>query len=178
MPELEIVNVVATADTRQNVDLIQISQLPYTIYDQEIYGGRVAYLKTPSMYGKMTIFPSGKLISIGSKSPEQAQLDINRTIEILVSSGLIDSVEVIANLRNIVAVQNLERPVDLEVLAQLTDGIYEPEQFPGMILRKDDPKVTYLIFSSGKIVIAGSRGIEDLRVASEKIMKIIEEYNP
>ena len=88
---------------------------------------------------------------------------------------MIDTVEVSAEIRNIVAVQNLEKALDLESLALLTEGIYEPEQFPGIILRQDEPKVTYLIFASGKIVIAGSRNIENLRVSSEKIKTIIEE---
>ncbi len=94
MPELEIGNVVGTADLRQQVDLVEISQLPYTIFDQEIYGGRVAYLKTPAMHGKVTIFPSGKLISVGSKSAEEAQQDLDITVDALASGGLIDSVEV------------------------------------------------------------------------------------
>lgn len=117
MPEPEIVNVVATADLRQQVDLVEISQLPYTTYDQEIYGGRAAYLKTPAMHGKVTIFPSGKLICVGSKSPEQAQQDLDYTVEALASGGLISSIEDSTELRNIVAVQNLEKPVDLEGLA-------------------------------------------------------------
>jgi len=174
MPELEIVNVVATADLGQQVDLVEISQLPHTIFDQEIYGGRVAYLKTPAMHGKVSIFPSGKLISVGSKSPEQAQKDLDRTVDALTSGGLISSVEVSAELRNIVAVQNLEKPVDLEGLALLTEGIYEPEQFPGMILRSEDPRVTYLVFASGKIVIAGSKSIKDLETAVENLKNIIQ----
>ena len=175
MLQIEIVNVVATADLRKQVDLIEISQLQYTTFDLEIYGGRVAYLKTPAMYGKVIIFPSSKLISVGSKSPEQAQQDLQITADILASGGFIDPVEIRAELRNIVAVLDLENLVDIEALALVTDGIYEPEQFPGMILRKEDPKVTYLIFASGKVVIAGSRSIEDLRVASDKIKTIIEE---
>jgi len=175
MVELEIVNVVATADLRQQVDLVEVSQLQDTTFDQEIYGGRVAYLKTPAMHGKVTIFPSGKLISVGSKSPEQAQHDLDRTVDDLVSGGLINPVEVRAELRNIVAVQKLETPVDLESLALVTDGIYEPEQFPGMILRHDQPKVTYLIFHSGKVVIAGSRSLEDLEKAVGILKEIVRD---
>jgi len=175
MVELEIVNVVATADLRQQVDLVDISQLPYTIFDSEIYGGRVAYLKTPIMHGKVTIFPSGKLISVGSKSPEQAQHDLDRTVDALASGGLISSVKSSAEIRNIVAVQKLENPVDLESLALVTDGIYEPEQFPGMILRQDNPKVTFLIFNSGKVVIAGSRSLEDVEKAAGILKEIVRE---
>jgi hypothetical protein len=74
--KFEIVNIVATADLRQQVELTEIAKIRYTIHDQEIYGGRVAYLKTPAMHGKTTIFPSGKLISVGTKTREQAQHDL------------------------------------------------------------------------------------------------------
>ena len=62
---------VATGDLTQQVSLEDISRLPYTIHDQEIYGGRVAYLKTPEMHGKVSIFPSGKLISVGTRAPRR-----------------------------------------------------------------------------------------------------------
>lgn len=64
LPKFEIVNVVATANMLQSVNLLQVAKLDFAIHDQEVYSGRVVYLKTPEMYGKVTIFPSGKLISI------------------------------------------------------------------------------------------------------------------
>jgi len=174
MPEIEIVNVVATADLEQPVDLVEISKLPYMIYNPEKYGGRVAYLKTPAMKGKVSIFFSGKLISVGTKSPEQSQKDLDVTVKLLVSEGSIKPVNIDAKLRNIVAVQNIGTTVDLEEMALIVNSIYEPEQFPGLILRQDIPKVTYLVFSSGKIVIAGSKSLEDLDKAASKIKEIIE----
>jgi len=175
--ETEIVNIVSTADLKQRVNLDEISKLDNVIFDQEIYGGRVAYLKTPEMYGKVTIFPSGKLISVGTKSPDHAQQDLERTVKTLVTGGLIDPIKVEAELRNIVAVQHLEKAIDLESLSLLTDGIYEPEQFPGLILRQENPKVTYLIFSSGKVVIAGSRSLDELGKATKYLHKIIQELD-
>ena len=176
--KLEIVNVVATADLKQKVDLNDVSLLPYTIHDPEIYGGRVTYLNTPEMNGKITIFASGKLISVGTKSSEQAQKDIEITVKTLAKEGLVKEVAVKAKIRNIVAVYHTGKSIDLETLSIETDGIYEPEQFPGMIIRQDDPKVTYLVFSSGKIVIAGSRCIEELKTATEIINKIVESSTP
>jgi len=38
---------------------------------------------------------------------------------------------------------------------------YEPEQFPGLIYRLDNPQVVFLIFSSGRCVITGSSDFED-----------------
>lgn len=174
MPEIEIVNVVATADLEQQVDLKKISQHPNIFHSPNKYGGRVAYLKTPDMKGKVSIFSSGKLISVGTKSPEQAHKDMDTTVKILTSEGSIKPISIEAELRNIVAVQNLGTTVDLEEMALIVNGIYEPEQFPGLILRQDKPKVTYLVFSSGKIVIAGSKSLEDLDKAASIIKEIID----
>ena len=105
----KIVNIVSTADLCQTVELSQVSKIEYTIFDQEIYGGRVAYLKTPTMHGKTTIFPSGKLISVGTKSREQAQHDLQETVDTLTQANLIKPISVTANVRNIVALLTLPK---------------------------------------------------------------------
>ena len=174
MSEIEIVNVVVTADIEQQVDIVKISTLPYMIHNPNMYGGRVAYLKTPSMNGKVTIFPSGKLISVGTKSPIHAQQDLEKTVKTLVSEGSITPSKVEGELRNIVAVQTIGTTVDLEEMSLVVDCIYEPEQFPGLILRLNKPKVTYLVFLSGKIVITGSKSLEDLNKAASKVKEIID----
>ena len=126
------------------------------------------------MKGKVSIFSSGKLISVGTKSLKQAQQDLDITVTILVSEGSIKPISIVAGLRNIVAVQNIGTTVDLEEMALIVDGIYEPEQFPGLILRQDNPKVTYLVFSSGKIVITGCKSLEDLDKDASKIKEILD----
>jgi len=166
---------VATADLRQTVDLSWVSRLKHTAFNPNVYGGRVAYLKTPTMHGKVSIFSSGKLISVGSRSPAQAQEDLETVTAILTENNLIKPKKVKANLRNIVAVLDLVGPVDLEELSGCIGGIYEPEQFPGLIFRNPALKVTYLIFSSGKTVIAGARNLNELEQASTSIKELIAE---
>lgn len=39
----------------------------------------------------------------------------------------------------------------------LSCGQYEPELFPGLIYKLVEPKLTLLIFVSGKIVLCGAR---------------------
>ena len=46
---------------------------------------------------------------------------------------------------------------------------YEPELFPGLIYRMLEPKITFLIFASGKIVITGAQKEEDIFTAFNKI---------
>ena len=172
--EPEIFNVVATADHRQRVDLIEVSKLPCTIYDQEIYGGRVAYLKSPEMNGKVTIFPSGKLISVGTRSPSQAEEDLITAHDILAQIRLIEPTKIEMNIRNLVAVLCIGKTLDIEALSTQLSVIYEPEQFPGAILRTTQPKGTYIIFASGKIVIPGNRSMRDLHEAVVAIKKILK----
>lgn len=166
-------NVVATGNLMQHINLVKVSQLEHVTHDQEIYGGRVAYLKTPKMHGKVTIFSSGKLISIGTKSPKQAREDLVRTYKILNKKGLIKKIEIEAEVRNIVAVLQTGNSVDLEEFSMFVNGVYEPEQFPGMMIRNESPKATYLVFSSGKIVIVGSKSINDLKKAAKIIENLL-----
>jgi len=168
-----IVNLVATASLNQPVDLYEAAKIKHTIFDQEIYGGRVAYLKTPSMHGKVAIFPSGKLISLGTKSPTQAQEDLQTTANILTEHGLIKNTRITAEIRNIVAVLTLSEPPRLEEIAEKHSAIYEPDQFPAAIMKQKFPKATILIFNSGKTVIAGIKNLNELKQTSDTLKRTL-----
>ena len=172
--KLEIVNIVATADLTQPVDLKEVARIRHTIHGPEIYGGRVAYLKTPTMHGKTTIFPSGKLISVGTTTREQAKHDLQETVNTLSQANLIKPVSVTANVRNIVALLTLPNQIPLEQLEE-PNSIYEPEQFPAAILKVEKPKATYLIFNSGKIVILGVRTEDEIEEAAERVTEIVKK---
>jgi len=73
---------------------------------------------------------------------------------------------------NIVCSSSLEQDIPLIRLAEtLPNTEYNPEQFPGLIMRIKDPKTSALIFSSGKIVSTGARSLGKVR---ESIDRIIE----
>ena len=65
---------------------------------------------------------------------------------------------------NIVAKVSLGRRIDLDVLARsLGDGIeFEPELFPGAIMRKGTGKSLALLFRTGSIIFTGAKSIEEL----------------
>jgi len=154
--EYRIVNVVATASLDEKVDLEKLGRAKGVVYDQDIYGGRVAYLRLPEMKGTVSVFFSGKMISIGTKSEEHAFRDLQHARDFLIEKNLVRSVELFPKVQNIVATADLGGAVDLEKLVCMRSIIYEPEQFPGAILKINKPhKATVLIFASGKIVIAG-----------------------
>jgi transcription initiation factor TFIID TATA-box-binding protein len=66
--------------------------------------------------------------------------------------------------------------IDLEKVAySLERTMYEPEQFPGLIYRMEEPKVVILIFSTGKLVITGAKKEEEIYRAAATLQKTLEE---
>ena len=170
-----IVNVISTAVLDRSVDLESLHELfPLeVIHDQRIYGGRVAYFKSKNMEGKASIFPSGKMISIGTKSVEKAMQELK-----FVAKTLNASLKTKPEIQNIVATADLKASIDLEgFLSQIQDEkqfhvIYEPEQFPGAIIKFpvfQGVMATILLFSSGKLVCLGLTRYDYIHKAVELV---------
>ncbi len=76
-------------------------------------------------------------------------------------------------IENIVATVIFEHQLDLDLIEQGVSNIeYNPDQFPGLILRLESPKVTALIFRSGKMVVTGAKKTSDLIKAVKKILRM------
>lgn len=86
--------------------------------------------------------------------------------------------EVSIKVVNIVVSSSLEHDIPLEKMAaMLPNTEYNPEQFPGLVLRIKEPKTTALIFSSGKIVCTGARTMEKVRQSIVKIIEALDKIN-
>lgn len=82
------------------------------------------------------------------------------------------------NVVNIVVSAALGHDIPLEKMAAtLSNTEYNPEQFPGLVIRIKDPKTSALIFSSGKIVCTGARTMANVRESIRKIIKSLEKIN-
>ncbi len=81
------------------------------------------------------------------------------------------------NVVNIVASVRFEidKLVDLNLIAMSNKNIeYNPDTFPGLILRLQKPKSTILVFSTGKLVLTGLKKEKDVKPITQKVIKIIE----
>lgn len=79
---------------------------------------------------------------------------------------------------NIVISTSLEHDIPLEKMAAtLSNTEYNPEQFPGLVIRIKEPKTSALIFSSGKVVCTGARNMKDVDEAIKKIIKSLQKIN-
>ena len=79
---------------------------------------------------------------------------------------------------NIVISSSLEQDIPLEKMAAtLSNTEYNPEQFPGLVIRIKEPKTSALIFSSGKVVCTGARTLEKVEESLQQIIKSLEKIN-
>lgn len=53
---------------------------------------------------------------------------------------------------------------------------YDPNVFPGLIYRMKNPKVTFLVFGAGKVVITGAKSEQMIEEAFQKLYAILLKY--
>jgi transcription initiation factor TFIID TATA-box-binding protein len=79
---------------------------------------------------------------------------------------------------NIVVSTNLQHTIPLEKMAAtLANTEYNPEQFPGLVIRIKEPKTSALIFSSGNVVCTGARSMDKVHLAIARIIESLEKIN-
>jgi len=142
-------------------------------YDPEIFPG-IAY-KSPraSPRASFLIFASGKVNCVGATSMKDAKLAIKNLTKKLRRSGTKIGSEPKLKVQNIVASIDFGRGFDLEEIAMNFENTeYNPEVFPGLVFRLDDPKVVILLFVSGKGVCVGAKSEKDVKRAAERITKL------
>ena len=172
---INIVNVVATAALHQNIDMNSIVRIfPGVEYRPEQFPGLVYHLRKPKTTS--LLFGSGKMVCTGAKSERQARKAVMKVVEELKRNGVVILSKPETQIQNMVASVGLGGRVDLEKATySLKRTMYEPEQFPGLIYRMDDPKVVILIFSSGKLVCTGAKKEGDVHRAVAKLRDTLEE---
>jgi len=81
-------------------------------------------------------------------------------------------------IQNIVATASLGKPVPLTKLARTQPNTeYNPETFPGLILRVKEPKSAVLVFSSGNLVCTGTKSSIQVRQVINAVIKQLRKIN-
>ena len=79
-------------------------------------------------------------------------------------------------IQNIVATTSLQKDVPLTKLAKtLPNTEYNPEQFPGLVLRVKKPKSAVLVFSSGNLVCTGTKSIAQVKEVVREVIKQLKK---
>src|SRR3972149_8749201 len=81
-------------------------------------------------------------------------------------------------VQNIVATTSLGKPVSLTKLARSQSNTeYNPETFPGLVLRIKKPKSAVLVFSSGNLVCTGTKSIGQVKQVINNVIKQLKKIN-
>ena len=81
-------------------------------------------------------------------------------------------------IQNIVATTSLEKPVPLTKLAKTNPNTeYNPETFPGLVLRIKEPKSAVLVFSSGNLVCTGTKSVAQVKEVVEEVIKQLKKIS-
>lgn len=81
-------------------------------------------------------------------------------------------------IQNIVATASLGKPVPLTKLARTQPNTeYNPETFPGLVLRVKEPKSAVLVFSSGNLVCTGTKSTTQVRQVIDAVIKQLRKIN-
>jgi len=77
-------------------------------------------------------------------------------------------------VQNIVATTSLGKQISLTKLARTQNNTeYNPEQFPGLVLRVKKPKSAVLVFSSGNLVCTGTKSVAQVKEVIKAVIKQI-----
>jgi len=81
-------------------------------------------------------------------------------------------------IQNIVATASLGKDIPLTKLAKtLPNTEYNPEQFPGLVLRVKKPKSAVLVFSSGNLVCTGTKSTTQVREVIREVIKQLRKIS-
>ena len=170
---ISIENVVASTDIGIELDLQNVAMdLDGANYDPEQFPGLV--YRTTDPKSAALIFRSGKIVCTGASSPDA----VHESLDIVF--GKLRALDIPIEGTPEITIQNIVASADLGVqlnLNAIAIGLglehieYEPEQFPGLVYRLDDPEVVSLLFGSGKVVITGGKDTGDAAAA----IAVIEE---
>lgn len=171
MMRVRIENVVASASLGVSLDLESIAlALDGAEYEPERFPGLIYRLKEPKT--AMLLFQSGKVVCTGGKSWKQVDTTLRIVSELIRRTGQKIPIHPKIQVQNIVATADLQSEINLNSVA-ITLGLerveYEPEQFPGLVCRINEPRVVVLLFGSGRLVCTGARRPTDVQLAVQSI---------
>lgn len=174
---ISIENVVASTGIEQELDLQQVAiDLKGADYNPEDFPGIVYRTQDPRAAN--LIFRSGKIVCTGAKSVDEVHEALGIVFDKFRDIGIpvIDDPDI--TVQNIVSGVDLGVSLNLNAIAiglGLENIEYEPEQFPGLVYRLDEPDVVVLLFGSGKAVITGGKNIDQPAEAVDVVTDRLSE---
>jgi transcription initiation factor TFIID TATA-box-binding protein len=173
--DIHVENIVASATLNVRIPLGKlVAKQKEMEYEPEQFPGVVFRNNKPK--AAALIFSSGKVVCTGARNIEDVKKVFKKVVSFVKGAGVKVPKNYRIDIENIVASAKIEARINLDKIAYNLEGSeYEPEQFPGLVYRMSEPRVAFLVFSSGKVVCTGARNVEDVDTAVKKLFKKMKE---
>jgi len=173
--EIKVENIVASISLGVRIPLNKLLDKD-TEYEPEQFPGVVYRIEEPKTAA--LIFGSGKVVCTGARNMSELKQSVEKILKKIRKAGVRIPSNYKLEVQNIVASAKFKQRLNLDKIAfELENTEYEPEQFPGVVYRIEEPKVAFLFFSSGKVVCTGARKVEEVKKAIEEVYKKLKKIN-
>ena len=172
--KIKVQNIVAFTTLGKPISLEKLLRnVENTEWQPEQFPGLVYKITNPR--ASALIFSQGKIVCTGTKSEEDLTAAMNKIVSRIRKAGIPMPRKWEAKVENIVASTKIKGDLNLdEIAVTLENSEYEPEQFPGLVYRISEPRVAFLLFRSGRIIVAGAQNLESIMRALHKFKENLE----
>ena len=152
----QITNIVSSVSLKTKIDLDLLAE-KYQEVERNVNnfpGVRIRFTKPKCT---ALLYENGEMIITGLKKSEFVPMVIKKVVTNLKSNDILVPEEPSFRIVNMAVSGHLKKRIDLDLASVVLERtIYEPEVFPGMVLRMDEPhKCVFLCFTNGKFVVTG-----------------------
>lgn len=176
-PPFQLQNVVATFNI--GLDRIDLRSLaltrPFIEYNPHKFAAATMRITNPKTTA--LAFASGNMVCTGAKNEDLSRLASRKYARLLQKHGVPVSFRDF-KIQNIVAAANVNRTLRLNELAEAYGPYtsYEADLFPGLVFRTTAPKLVFLLFRSGKVVITGAKKREEIKTTFDKLYQNVIKH--
>jgi transcription initiation factor TFIID TATA-box-binding protein len=161
-----IENIVSAGSVADAIDREFIADtIPGCTFSRKKFPGAVCHMK--NLKSIALIFASGTVVLTGIVRHDDIPVALENLVSNLKGAGIPCHDAARVSVKNIVCTCNPGKACNPgRILVSLMDPErveYEPECFPGLVCRIADPRIVFLVFSSGKCVITGGKTVADIR---------------
>lgn len=174
----KIINILATVKIADTLDLEQIHQsLEGSNFSTSHSSHWLKYRLQPGNH-YVAFYKNGKFMIGGVKDPRLIEKIADKIVKQIDEIGIKTKYRTIS-IHNVVVLDTIVLDKSLEdIIANLDPrkASYEPDQFPGLIYR--DAGHSILLFSSGKLILAGCKDFHAAEDVIRKFKCLIEAKEP
>jgi transcription initiation factor TFIID TATA-box-binding protein len=174
MSELSFVvdNLIGVYNTGIELDLPKIAQsISKAVYNPSKFAAVV--VKSLVLKSTGLLFKSGKIVVSGCKTEADLKKSADLIKKILRHVGVQNIRDEDIKLRSMCGHFVFPERLSLESFyySHIQESTYEPELFPGLIYRLQNPSIVYTIYVSGKVVINGAKSRQEINKAIDVIFE-------